>query len=217
MASVGLLRIGHKSEGVIHHSETRWWKVQALGEVKGKIYSLETVSSIEPNKTAAIGKAFVIQNVGNRTGTVYVKVAEIDGNGNVKDLFCDKSITLEPNQCAYVIADQDSRYTDIGSCDCEACKTIGAIRTKKPPGTYYFAVKVWGADESEPPWPSPAAAMVTEGDEGGGATILSEKWCLPATPLTPEVCLEPWQWGLLIGGSVVAGAGIGYILSKVWK
>jgi len=215
MASVGLLRVGDKSEGVIHHSETKWWKVQALGGVKGKIYSLEPVSTIRANELQDIGKHFAIQNIGDSKGTVYVKVAEIDERGNVKDLFCSGSVTLEPKQCAYVVADQDSRLCRVvpGST-CEFCKSAGRIFTKKPPGTYYYAVKVWGADESEPPWPSPAAAMVTE---GGGATILPEKWCIPATPLTPEVCLEPWQWGLLIGGSIVAGAGIGYVLSKVWE
>jgi len=44
-----------------------------------------------------------------------------------------------------------------------------------------------------------------------------EKVCLPATPFTPEICLELWQWGwgLLIGGSIVVGAGLGYALSKI--
>jgi len=216
MASVGLLRVGDKSEGVIHHSETKWWKVQALAGVKGKIYSLETVSTIRANVKQVIGKNFAIQNIGDSEGTVYVKVAEIDERGNVKDLFCSSSVKLKPKQCGAVVADQADRTCIVVSCptDCETCKKSGYIATKKPPGTYYYAVKVWGADESEPPWPSPAAAMVTE---GGGATILPEKWCIPATPLTPEVCLEPWQWGLLIGGSIVAGAGIGYVLSKVWE
>ena len=63
MASVGLLRVGDKSEGVIQHSETKWWKVQALAGVKGKIYSLEPVSTIRANELQDIGKHFAIQNL----------------------------------------------------------------------------------------------------------------------------------------------------------
>jgi len=215
MASV--VTICARDSGAVDMTYHSTESTEVGGQVTADIHSIVPKTSIRANVVEYIATDFVIKNTGNVPGWIHLRIAEIDSEGNVVDLFGRTGFEIPPGWGAAIQANQvDKTCGIVRACDNpDDCKPDGWIKTKKPPGTYYYAIRVWGEDESPPPWPKPTVAGSALGTSPSPST--PEKWCIPATPWTPEICLEPWQWELLIGGPIVVGIGIGYILSKVWK
>jgi len=144
---------------------------------------------------------FVCQNVGGADGGVYFKADRIDTNGNVvrNIMNCNGGGFIVGYGASFNINKEvDSCDTADGGPDPDAIKQ-GHVVTNVPsePGTYYYGMKTWGSDESEPPYPSPTAAI----HEG--------KVVFPTA--IPQ--LEPWQWAT-VGVATLVGIGIGYVASK---
>jgi len=174
------------------HSAAKAWPVTITGKpIADFHYWVSYGGPFSPDTRVAIAMD-TIKNVGNVTAaTFYAKVAELRSDGSVINEGQFTSTDWAPGQCGVFAATKryDTPWTGIivkGGCLSKA-KT----ETIKKPGTYYFGMKIWCTGETEPEYPSPAALFEAEAAEAAPA---SEKWCIPATPISPEICLEPWQW-----------------------
>ncbi len=87
-----------------------------------------------------------IKNTGNGHGTVFCEVAELDELNNVIEVICRADTEVDASECALFWADSP------GSCElapyvCTAYTQRVATRSQ---GKYYFGMKTWGEDETEP-------------------------------------------------------------------
>ena len=172
------------------HSAARAWPVTITGKpIADFHYWVSYGGPFSPDERV-IAAVDTIKNVGNATAAaVYAKVAELKSDGSVIDEKQVTSYNWAAGQCGTVGAVKDYDGSWIVYFFKKTCEDKGAILIKKKPGTYYFGVKIWCTGETEPAYPRPAALFEAEATEAA-----PEKWCIPATSISPEICLEPWQW-----------------------
>jgi len=132
--------------------------------VTAKFYSMKTYGGAFPPGSTQTIADFVCQNTGDETGVINFRADRIDADGNVvsKIIEC-YSLSTDPNCCFIANRDEKTGTCDTAgsTCDCEgAWDNPGHVTVDLPSegGTYYYGMKTWGADESEPPYPSPTAA-----------------------------------------------------------
>lgn len=203
MAQIGIIN-GNIGNG--HHSEARSWTVTVTGKVTSVYDHLKTFGGpFNPDTPVKIATVRV-KNNGTKDGTVYNAIAELNADGSIKDEFCRDSTTLAAGVCVAFGGAQHTRYCAVGDPDKE-CRSLGSVYIKKPPGTYYYGIKTWGEDESEPSYPSPTAAFGAAAAAGE-----EEKLCIPTT----DICLSPIEWAAVAAAGVIAGV-IGYAGVKAAK
>jgi len=206
---------GKQSRAVIskHHSEAHSWKITVTPAKKTTTYfdyfkaCSEDTCEYPSDKNMVIGYNLIkitdTTESPGKDGLVYARFDELNADGSLKtdgESCAPSGITLTVGECAGL--------SDVfGTCalvkvDCSKFRYVAL--SPRSPGTYYFGMKTWGADESEPAYPTPAALFEAEAVEAAPA---SEKWCIPATPISPEICLEPGQWVVTGVLGTVACAG----------
>ncbi|RLG30731.1 hypothetical protein DRN97_10185 [Methanosarcinales archaeon] len=160
-----------------HHSDARAWSV-TVGEPAKAIFDYFSPRS-GPFKPGEL-KSIVynrVKNIGSLEGRIYGKFEQLDSAGNVIKTICSVSDTFAGGECKgidYAEHLSTCNFENIPACDdSSAC----AIYLPTTPGTYYYGIKTWAEGESEPPYPSPTAALAgaevlpAAGEEGMGLAI----------------------------------------------
>jgi len=162
-----------------HHSDARAWSV-TVGKPAEAVFSYfdpcypDCIFRTDETISIAINQ---VQNTGDFAGTIYIKFQELDSAGNPLSggASCSGSLSLASGEVGRLVYDEDTN-----SCIVEKVTGAGAVYLKpRSPGTYYFGIKTWAEGESEPPYPSPTAALsgaevlpaAGEGEEGTGLAI----------------------------------------------
>ena len=181
MSQVAVMGLGEASGYAIyeHHSDARAWSV-TVGEPAKAIFDYFSPRS-GPFKPGEL-KSIVynrVKNIGSLEGRIYGKFEQLDSAGNVIKTICSVSDTFAGGECKgihYAEHLSTCNFENLPACDdSSAC----AIYLPTTPGTYYYGIKTWAEGESEPPYPSPTAALsgaevlpaAGEGEEGIGLAI----------------------------------------------
>jgi len=149
-----------------HHSDARAWSVTVSGKAEAKFDYFSACAAegcafkSDEDIIIAINR---IKNVGDIQGVICVEFEELDASGNPLPggLYCGDCDSIESGKCICL------DYDEYASAPCmffepDICDdNTGRVRLKpRSPGTYYFGIKTWAPDyESEPPYPSPTAAL----------------------------------------------------------
>ena len=170
MSQVAVMGLGEASGYAIyeHHSEAKAWRVTVVKPAEAVFDYFEPCSEAycryKPTEQIDIAKNRV-KNAGNFEGTINIKFEELDADGNPLPggAVCADSMSVSPGDyCAL------SYYEYSGLCSIGSVTETGwghIVLNPRPTGIYYFGIKTWSEDESEPPYPSPTAAL-------GGAEVL---------------------------------------------
>ena len=98
-----------------------------------------------------------VKNVGDSAG-IYMKIEELNADGTIKNggFSHANQLNAEPGHCAAFSYDEETNSSfnsHYGKCMYVHTRMI--LLKPRPAGTYYFGMKVWGNNESEPSYPVP--------------------------------------------------------------
>jgi len=208
MSEVSVLRVdGSGARGYTHHSEKKQWTV-TVGQVTSKFDYLLINKTAQPDVQTWIALNRVV-NSGTRSGNINVVAAELNSDGSVIRE-CRKSITLATKE--YCGLNATFRYDTVFVCKITKISSDShrAVDILKHAGIYYFGIKTWGEDESEPEWETFSALEEKAITPTYTPTYTyptypetPEKWCIPGT----SICLEPWQWGVVVAAGLLTAGG----------
>jgi len=183
MAQVAVMGLGRTSGYAIyeHHSDARAWSV-TVGEPAEAVfdgfcpcwnadckYTTDEVILIAGNR---------VKNTGDFAGTINIKFEELDSAGNPLSggVSCSRGIAdVGPGEYVGLSYNESTGACDIAKIDSGALRWV--FLNPRSAGTYYFGMKTWSSEESEPPYPSPTAALAgaevlpAAGEEGIGIAI----------------------------------------------
>jgi len=171
MSQVAVMGLGEVSSGYAiyeHHSDAKAWSVTVGEPAKAVFDYFEACAN--PDCKYPTGEHIHIaknrvKNTGDFTGMIYIKFEELDSKGNPlpNGVSCSDSMSVSAGEyCAL------SYYEYSGLCSMGTVAETGWGHVDLNPrsaGTYYFGMKTWAEGETEPPYPSPTAAL-------GGAEVL---------------------------------------------
>ena len=171
MSQVAVMGLGEASGYAIyeHHSEAKAWSV-TVGEPAKAVFQYFKPCSVDDCKYKPDENIIVaincVENDGDFLGTINIKFEELDSAGNplTGGVSCSGNVELDVGEYARLRYDEAT-----GECVVEKVGGPGivgwATLNPRSVGTYYFGIKTWSDDETEPPYPSPTAAL-------GGAEVL---------------------------------------------
>ena len=167
-----------------HHSDARAWSITVTGKAEAKFsyflpcYDYPGECIFETTEKPVIG-INQVRNYGDIAGTIYIKFEELDADGNplAGGVSCSGSATVDTDEYARLWFVEESDICKVLVSHESYYGTITLL--PRSPGTYYFGMKTWAEGESEPPYPSPTAALsgaevlpvAGEGEEGTGLAI----------------------------------------------
>lgn len=138
-------------------SDARVWSVQTEeGQVTAGIDQFTTNSGPFPPGSYQEVATNLITNNGDVSGAVNAEFARVDNQGNVLTQLCSTSVTLDVGQTAGVLVDPNA-----GS-SCTTQGTAGGLNDTLPDqfnATVNYGFRVWGADENQPPYPTPSGQV----------------------------------------------------------
>jgi len=162
MSQVAVMGLGEASGYAIyeHHSEAKAWSV-TVGEPATAVFDdfeacLNADCKYPTGELIHIARNRV-KNTGDFSGTINIKFEELDSAGNPlpSGVRCSGSVELAADETARLGFDEI-----LGMCKVEKSTDSGLVRlAPRSVGTYYFGIKTWSDDETEPPYPSPTAAL----------------------------------------------------------
>ena len=128
-----------------------------------------------------------VKNVGDIKGVICIKFEELDASGNPLSggVSCSDCDNVESGECVSLYYDE---YTNGCGLDFDSsCSETRYARLKpRSPGTYYFGMKVWSDNESEPSYPVPDSP-----DQPANAKAWSIVCELPTPTPTPTATPTP--------------------------
>ena len=173
MSQVAVMRLSEASRYAIyepeHHSEAKAWSVTVAEPAKAEFHHFEPCENSDCRyktteyMTIAINTA---KNVGEFPGTINMKFEELDADGNPLEggLSLSGHVDDVPvGGCVLLSYTEEFDALYVEPTDCEFSGMV--ILRPRPVGTYYFGMKTWSSEETEPPYPPPTAAL-------GGAEVL---------------------------------------------
>jgi len=184
MSQVAVMGLGKASGYALyeHHSEAQSWGVTVVG-LSEATFDHFVACSGKPDCQYKTNEVIVIaenrvKNTGVSAGTINIKFEELDADGNPLSggvSFGDSVGGVDVGECATLFYDES---LGIGNVSKKPCDSYGMVfLNPRPIGTYYFGIKTWSDDETEPPYPSPTAALAgaevlpVAGGEGMGLEI----------------------------------------------
>lgn len=134
-------------------SDARAWSVSTEeGNVTATIDSFNSLPGPHPPGQQVEVGTNTFSNNGDVSGTVNAEFAEVDSNGNVVRSICSIQVNLN-------VGEQHGLTTD-PSCG-GTFEPPGSLTDTMPNEfgtTISYGLRVWGEDESQPPFPTPSAA-----------------------------------------------------------
>lgn len=137
-------------------------KVLSVEEVTVVTATFETFVPYNTFDVGAVEKIveYKIKNTGNApayNGMLSFECAELNSDGTVKKVICRRSTAgiVGPNECLIFKGPVYNPCRDETHGACHTLYNGFVLKTlSEIPGTYYYGVKCWGADESEPAYPA---------------------------------------------------------------
>ncbi len=156
-------------------SDAKSWGV-TVGEVTSIFDFFESYSGPFLPGTQQVLARDRIKNNGLLDGNVYLKFERLNADGTpAPPPICNLVVDIPAGYCcsAYcTIPNVPCAFTDPRDCIAINPENL-AITIPETPGTYYYGVKTWGADEAEPSYPAPIALMAAiEVEEESGIVKL---------------------------------------------